>query len=71
MYPCPDWYITVKAAQFYSMSPEDVEEMSLFWVNAAFKAQEAESYAKEEYEKRWPNGRPGTSPSWSRRNNRN
>ncbi len=64
-FTCPDWYITVKAAQFYHMSPEDVEEMPLFWIHAAFAAQECESVAQREYEKMWPNGRPDL-PSWRR-----
>ncbi len=44
---CPDWYNTMKAAQYLGVAPWDLMEQSIWWQEKAIIAMNAEAEADE------------------------
>lgn len=49
MEQCPDWYLTIKVANYLRVAPWELVRQPLFWQAAAQEAMAAEHYAREEH----------------------
>lgn len=47
----PDWYTLMRAAKYLGVSPWDLDEQPVYWMERALAAEEAESEVQHELQR--------------------